>query len=147
MHVCMVPCRSDVAGGLPCVRPQPRPSAHFYSASSRMRLERAPRVAWQKEVPRTSTFPALLGLVVLIALAPPPSLASAAPVVTLKARYVPIPGFPHTGNIPGAGAAIEVHYTIAGDEVTGGVPSQLRRVTYFLPKGTVFHPAAFKTCA
>ncbi len=33
------------------------------------------------------------------------SVASAAPTVMLKAKAVPIPGFPHTGNILGAGAA------------------------------------------
>lgn len=96
---------------------------------------------------RVSTFPALFGIVVLTGLAALPSLGSATPMVTLKARVVPIPGFPHTGNVLGAGAAVEFHYTIEGHEVTGRVPSQLRGVTFFLPKGTVIHPGAFETCA
>jgi hypothetical protein len=96
---------------------------------------------------RVTTFPALFGIVALTGLAALPSLGSATPVVTLKARVVPIPGFPHTGNVLGAGAAVEFHYTIEGHEVTGGVPSQLRGVTFFLPKGTVLHPAGFRTCA
>src|SRR2546426_789817 len=53
MHACMVLCPADVAGALPCVRPQPRPGAHLYSASSRMRLERVPPVAWQRDVPES----------------------------------------------------------------------------------------------
>ena len=44
---------------------------------------------------------ALLGLT-LVVLA---GTASAAPTVKFKAAAVPIAGFPHTGNIVGAGAA------------------------------------------
>src|SRR5439155_15414315 len=40
-------------GGLPCVRLQPRPGAYVYSASSRMRRERVPPVAWQRDVPES----------------------------------------------------------------------------------------------
>ena len=51
---------------------------------------------------RASTCLAVLGLAVLGLSA----TASAAPTITLKAEAVPIPGFPHTGNILGAGAAL-----------------------------------------
>src|SRR5271166_3431576 len=66
---------------------------------------------------RASTCLALLGLAVLGL----PAAASAAPVVTFKAKAVPIPGFPHTGNILGAGAAEQVEWTIKGTEY-GGFP-------------------------
>jgi hypothetical protein len=56
-----------------------------------------------------------------------PATASAGPAVTLSGRILPIPGFPHTGNILGAGAAVEVHFAISGSEIAPGVPSQLRR--------------------
>ena len=60
---------------------------------------------------RISTCLAVLGLAVLGLSAS----ASAAPTITLKAEAVPIPGFPHTGNILGAGAALKAEYTISGD--------------------------------
>jgi hypothetical protein len=75
------------------------------------------------------------------------SVASAAPTVTLVAKAVPIPGFPHTGNILGAGAAVEAKYTINGTEFTGGVPSPLTHFAFYLPKGTVLHPQGFVTCS
>jgi hypothetical protein len=59
---------------------------------------------------------------------------------------VPIPGFPHTGNILGAGAAVEVHFTISGSEIAPGVPSQLRAVNFYLPRGAKLHPRGFVTC-
>ncbi|HEY5045740.1 MAG TPA: hypothetical protein VII53_07770 [Solirubrobacteraceae bacterium] len=92
---------------------------------------------------RISTCLALLGLAVLGLSA----TASAAPTVTLKAKAVPIPGFPGTGNILGAGAAVEVNYTIKGTESTGGVPSQLTHVNFFLPAGAKLHPQGFTTCS
>ena len=52
---------------------------------------------------RASTCLAVLGLVAAGAA----GVASAAPTVTFKAKAVPIPGFPHTGNILGAGAALK----------------------------------------
>ena len=39
------------------------------------------------------------------------------PTVTFKAKAVPIPGFPHTGNILGAGAAVQAESTIKGDRI------------------------------
>jgi hypothetical protein len=92
---------------------------------------------------RASTFLALLGLAVLAL----PGVASAKPAVTLVARAIPIPGFPGTGNILGAGAAVEVKFTITGTEATGGVVSQLTGVNFYLPAGTKLHPQGFVTCA
>jgi hypothetical protein len=91
---------------------------------------------------RASTCLALLGLAVLGL----PGVASAKPTVTLVAKAVPIPGYPGTGNFLGAGAALETKYTIKGTEFTGGVPSPITHVNYFLPTGTKLHPQGFVTC-
>jgi hypothetical protein len=91
---------------------------------------------------RASTCLAVLGAA-LMALT---GVASAAPTVTLKATAVPIAGFPHTGNIFGAGAAVQAEYKISGTEY-GGFPPPLIGVTFFLPGGTKIHPAGFPTCA
>jgi len=91
---------------------------------------------------RASTCLALLGLAVLGA----PAAATAAPVVTLVAKAVPIPGFPGTGNYYGKGAAVEYKITIKGTEAIGGVPSQLTEVKTYLPAGTKLHPQGFVTC-
>jgi hypothetical protein len=72
--------------------------------------------------------------------------ASAAPTVTLKARAVPIPGYPNTGLKLGAGAAIKAEYTIKGTEYVGS-PPPLEGINFFLPPGTKLHTAGFKTCA
>lgn len=86
---------------------------------------------------------AVLGLTA-IALALP-GFASATPVITFKAKAVPIPGFPHTGNIKGAGAAVQADYTISGKEY-GGYPPPVEGINFFLPKGSVLHPSGFPTC-
>jgi hypothetical protein len=88
---------------------------------------------------------ALLALapVALASLAP---VAAAAPVVTFKATAVPIPGFPGTGNILGAGADVEFQSTIAGTEY-GGFPSPLVLLTIDSPAGTKVSSAGFATCA
>jgi hypothetical protein len=91
---------------------------------------------------RISTCLAVLGLAVLGLSA----TASAAPTVTLKAVAVPITGFPGTGNILGAGAAVQAEYTISGTEY-GGFPPPLIGVTFFLPAGSKLHPQGFVTCA
>jgi hypothetical protein len=91
---------------------------------------------------RASTCLAVLG-VALLALA---STASAAPTVTLKAKAVPITGFPHTGNILGAGAAVQAEFTIVGTEY-GGFPPPLIGVNFYLPTGAKIHSAGFKTCS
>lgn len=75
------------------------------------------------------------------------AVASAAPTLTLEEKAVPIPGFPHTGNFLGAGAADEFKVTIHGTEATGGVPSQITEVKTWLPKGVVLHPQGFVTCS
>jgi hypothetical protein len=100
---------------------------------------------------RASTCLALLGLAVLglpaVSSASTCSTTGPCPTVTVIAKAVPIPGFPGTGNILGAGAAIEVKYTIKGTESTGGVVSQLTGVNFYLPKGTKLHPQGFVTCS
>lgn len=73
-------------------------------------------------------------------------VASAAPTVTAKAAAVPIAGFPHTGNIYGAGAAAQVEFKIKGTEY-GGFPAPLIGVNAYLPTGTRLNPGAFKSCA
>ncbi len=93
---------------------------------------------------RASSCLAVLGLAVLaLAL---PGAASATPTVKFKAKAVPIAGFPHTGNIFGAGAAVEAEYTIEGTEY-GGFPPPLTHVNFYLPAGTKLHPSGFPTCA
>jgi hypothetical protein len=72
-------------------------------------------------------------------------LAMATPVVRFKAEPVPIPGFPHTGFIRGAGAALEAEYEISGTEY-GGFPPPLIGVSFYLPAGVVLHPSGFPTC-
>ena len=74
-----------------------------------------------------------------------PGVASAAPTVQFKAKAVPIPGFPHTGNIFGAGAAVEAEYKISGTEY-GGFPPPLIHVNFYLPAGVKLHPSGFPTC-
>jgi hypothetical protein len=72
-------------------------------------------------------------------------VASAAPTVIAKAKAVPIAGFPHTGNIYGAGAAAQIEVKIQGTEYLGH-PAPLIGVNTFLPKGTKLHPAGFPSC-
>jgi hypothetical protein len=91
---------------------------------------------------RTLTASAVLGLALLCSV----GVASAAPTVTFKARAVPIPGFRHTGNILGAGAALQVQYTIKGAEY-GGFPPPLVGVNFYTPAGTKLHPRGFVTCS
>jgi hypothetical protein len=91
---------------------------------------------------RVSTCLAVLGLAVLGLSAS----ASAAPTITLKAKAVPIPGFPHTGNILGAGAALQAEYTISGTEY-GGFPPPLIGVKFYGPASAKLHPQGFGTCA
>ena len=91
---------------------------------------------------RISTCLAVLGLAVLGLSA----TATAAPTITLKAKAVPIPGFPHTGNILGAGAALQAVYTISGTEY-GGFPPPLIGVKFYGPASAKLHPQGFATCA
>jgi hypothetical protein len=75
-----------------------------------------------------------------------PALASAATVTGVKAAILPIPGFPETGDILGAGAQIEVEGRLEGDELPGGLPLQTRRLVVYFPAGTKIDPAGFPTC-
>jgi len=71
--------------------------------------------------------------------------ASAAPVVHVTGRAVAIPGFPHTGNIYGAGAAVQAEVSISGTEYAGA-PYPLVGVNVYLPAGVKLHPQGFPTC-
>ena len=72
-------------------------------------------------------------------------VADALPSVQVKGEAVPIRGFPHTGNIFGAGAAVRAQIHISGTEY-GGFPPPLIGVTAFLPAGVHLHPQGFPTC-
>jgi hypothetical protein len=90
-----------------------------------------------------------LALVAIAALALP-SLAFAAPRVTLRAVAVPIPKpgggtWLGTGNIYGAGAAVQAEYHISGTEY-GGFPPPVIGVNFYLPTGAKLHPAGFPGC-
>jgi hypothetical protein len=91
---------------------------------------------------RISTSIAVLGLAVLGLSA----TASAAPTVTLKTTAVPIPGFPGTGDMLGAGAVAQAEVTISGTEY-GGAPPPLTGVKLYTPPGAKLHPQGFATCA
>jgi hypothetical protein len=88
---------------------------------------------------------ALLAVGLLGALAITGGTAGATPKVTFKALPVPIPGFPHTGYILGAGAALEAEYKISGTEY-GGFPPPVIGINVYFPKGTTLHPQGFPTC-
>jgi len=103
---------------------------------------------------RLAILAALCAAVVLCV----PAAASAAPTVTFKARAVPIPKpgggtYPHTGNILGAGAALQAEYRISGSgygatpqNPAGGVPP-LAGVNFFLPAGAKINSKGFGSCA
>jgi hypothetical protein len=87
----------------------------------------------------------VLGALVPTALGSLVPLAAAAPAVTFKATAVPIPGFPGTGNILGAGAEVQTEATITGTEY-GGFPSPLVLLTIDSPAGTKVDSGGFATC-
>ncbi len=109
----------------------------------------------EREMRNKFTFSTVLGLLVALAL---PALAAAAPTVTFKARAVPIPKagggtYPHTGNILGAGAAVQAEFAISGSgygatpqNPAGGVPP-LSGVNFYLPAGAKINSHGFGTCA
>jgi hypothetical protein len=82
-------------------------------------------------------------LVALVLALPAP--AGAVPTVQFRAEPLPIPGFPHTGYILGAGTALLAEYNISGTEY-GGFPPPLIHVDFYLPEGVQLHPAGFPTC-
>jgi hypothetical protein len=72
--------------------------------------------------------------------------AFAAPTLTLKTTALPIPGFPGTGNILGAGAVIRVEGTVSGSEY-GGFPPPVTEVRFYGPATAKLRPQGFATCA
>jgi hypothetical protein len=91
---------------------------------------------------RASICLAVLGLAVLAL----PAVAAAVPTVTFRAQAVPIPGYQHTGNILGAGAAVQAEYTITGTEYLGA-PPPIVHVNFYLPTGAKLHTSGFPTCS
>jgi hypothetical protein len=91
---------------------------------------------------RMSIALTVLGLAVLGL----PVAASAAPTFTFKVTAIPIPGFPHTGDILGAGALAQAHLTIMGSEYDGDPPPVIG-AKVFAPAGTMLHPQGFATCS
>ena len=87
----------------------------------------------------------LLTAATAVALLLSSTIAAAAPTVLVKGRAVPIPGFPHTGNILGAGAAVEAEVKISGTEY-GGFPPPLIGITVYLPTGVKIDTRDFPTC-
>jgi hypothetical protein len=85
---------------------------------------------------------AVLGAAALVL----PCAAGAAPTVTMTAKAVPIPGYPHTGNILGAGAGLQSHFTISGTEY-GGFPPPLIGVKFYGPANAKLHSRGFATCS
>jgi hypothetical protein len=74
------------------------------------------------------------------------STALAAPTATLKVKALPIPGFPGTGNILGAGMEVETQVTISGTEYAG-FPSPMIGLNVFAPLGVKITTKGFPTCA
>jgi hypothetical protein len=90
---------------------------------------------------KVSLVTVVLGILALT----PVCAASAAPLVTFKAKATPIPGFAGTGNSLGAGATFHNEFTIQGTEYEGD-PPPLIGVKVFLPSGVVLRRAGFPTC-
>jgi hypothetical protein len=96
----------------------------------------------------------LLALCLFASILGSAAVASAKPAVSVKAKIVPIPiepsspnspTYPGTGNILGAGAALEATLSISGSEY-GGYPSPITQVVVELPSGTKLHQSGFATC-
>jgi hypothetical protein len=96
-------------------------------------------------VTRTVRLSAVLaGL--LIAASSLGAAASAAPtIMSFKTMALPIPGYPGTGDILGAGAIVEGEATISGSEY-GGSPPPLIGLDFYAPVGLELHPQGFATC-
>jgi hypothetical protein len=75
-----------------------------------------------------------------------PGTAAALPTVVARGEAVPIPGFPHTGNFFGAGAAVKAEVKISGSEY-GGFPPPLIGINVYLPTGVHLHPQGFPICS
>src|ERR1700729_1982077 len=111
--------------------------------SERTGLAGGPSRNRSRVLPMRRGFVALASVV--LAMLGVSSVAVAAPVVTLKVKALPIPGFPGTGNELGAGAQVEVESTISGTEY-GGYPSPLTGINLYSPAGAKITPAGFVTC-
>jgi hypothetical protein len=88
------------------------------------------------------------GLIVLaLAAIALPVTASAAPTIrSFKIKAIPIPGFPGTGDILGAGAMVQGETAISGTEY-GGFPPPLIGIKFFAPPGAKLAARGFATCA
>jgi hypothetical protein len=89
----------------------------------------------------------MYSVILALALLALPAGASAATVTGVKAAIVPIPGFPETGDILGAGADVEIEGKLEGDELPGGLPLQTRRLVLYFPAGTKIDSTGFPTCS
>jgi len=92
---------------------------------------------------RGSTCLALLGLAALVI----PATASAVPTVKIKGAAIPIPNFPHTGDILGAGTALKSELTISGTEYDEGHPPPVIGINVIFPSGSKAHEQGFPTCS
>jgi hypothetical protein len=98
-----------------------------------------------KSLKSLGKVPMCLLFVVLVVLALP-AFASAATVTGVRAAIVPIPGFPGTGDVLGAGADVEIEGRLEGNELPGGLPLQTRKLVLYFPAGTRIDPTGFPTC-
>ncbi len=92
---------------------------------------------------KACTYVVLAALAVFVL----PAVASAAVITGVKASIKPIPGFPETGDILGAGAEVEVEGKLEGNELPGGLPLQTRKLVEYFPAGTKIDPTGFPTCS
>ena len=81
----------------------------------------------------------------LLSCGPGTGAATARPTVIARGEAIPIPGFPHTGNILGAGAAVHAEVKIQGSEYFGA-PPPLMGITVALPTGVQIDTRDFPTC-
>jgi hypothetical protein len=106
---------------------------------------------------KASTRLATLGCLAIV-LGTSAAASAAAPIVTFKAKAVPIPkpgggSYPHTGNILGAGTAFQAEYAISGagygatpQKPAGGIPP-LSSVNFYSPAGVKLNSAPFGRCS
>ena len=106
---------------------------------------------------RASICLAVLGLIALGLPAVSSAAEPTASIVKFKAKAIPVPkkgggNWPGTGNILGAGAAVEAEYEFAGEgygataqKPAGGIPP-ISGVNFYLPAGAKLHPAGFGSC-
>jgi hypothetical protein len=100
---------------------------------------------------------AALGLIALTLPAVSTAAEPSASITVFKVKVVPIPkpgggAWPHTGNIAGAGAALEIEYQFEGSgygttpqNPKGSIPP-ISQVNFYLDAGAKLHPAGFGSC-